>query len=746
MKNQVLRKGWLFVAVAIISCLVSTELLAEGECVPPPSGMVSWWPGDGSADDIIGDNPGEAQPTVTFPDGVVGPAFGFDGVGAFVHVPDSDSLDITNAISIDAWIKPLTEGNSDGTTFVMLKGDNTVRTTQSYGLVWAGQSIFFRLGSTDDIDQLSADIPLDIFTHVAGVYDGETISVYTNGVLAASKPSSLGALQNTGAPLIIGSSLRSGSLTDFFHGVVDEIEIFNRALSAEEIAAIFNAGSAGKCKPCIPPPSGMVAWWPGDGNANDIVDGNNGSPEGGLSFTAGKVAEAFSFNGTDADVKIPAAPSLDVGAGDGMTIDLWINPADVGSPQPLVEWNNGFTFGAHLWISETCCGGGLGNIYANLRDAGFGTHIIQSGSNLVTAATYQHVALTYDKTTGIGSIYLDGNLVAQQDMGVFTPNTVPDLYLGARVSSAGAARFGGAMDEVEIFNRALSSNEIAAIFNAGSAGKCKPGTPPVLACSLAPAVDTNQVDLMHTVTVTVTTNSSSAAGASVSFDVTGANSAASTGHITDGNGQASFTYTGNVAGTDTIRAIATLGELSTTCTATKVWIQPPAEVHDLALVSLKAPKNINLKGAEPSLTKRVKVQLQNRSPHNETIPNLDTLRELVEVEIVSLGLCSAPEAVLIPGPPNVVPRTLKPKQKMNVFFDVTYRCANDPAKGPGHEDYRYTARVNHAALDGNPDTHTADDDCPRPPLPGGVDNEAGLGIKDTGCAGNAPVLTDVVVK
>jgi hypothetical protein len=223
-----------------------------GECVPPPSGLVSWWPGDGNANDIIGDNPGEAQPTVTFPDGVVGPAFGFDGVGAFVHVPDSDSLDITNAITIDAWIKPLTEGNSDGTTFVMLKGDNTVRTTQSYGLVWAGQSIFFRLGSTDDIDQLSADIPLDIFTHVAGVYDGETISVYTNGVLAASKPSSLGALQNTGAPLIIGSSLRSGSLTDFFHGVVDEIEIFNRALCADEIRAIFAAGSAGKCTNVAP--------------------------------------------------------------------------------------------------------------------------------------------------------------------------------------------------------------------------------------------------------------------------------------------------------------------------------------------------------------------------------------------------------------------------------------------------------------------------------------------------------------
>jgi hypothetical protein len=303
------------------------------------------------------------------------------------------------------------------------------------------------------------------------------------------------------------------------------------------------------------------------------------------------------------------------------------------------------------------------------------------------------------------------------------------------------------MDEVEIFNRALSSNEIAAIFNAGSAGKCKPGTPPALACSLMPAAATNQVDQMHTVTVTVTTNGLPVQ-ASVSFSVTGANSANSAGNVTDGNGQAQFTYTGHVAGTDTIRAIATLGELSTTCTATKVWIQPPAEVHDLAVVSLKAPKNINLKGAEPSLTKRVKVQIQNRSPHNETIPNLDTLRELVEVEIVSLGLCSAPEAVLIPGPPNVVPRTLKPKQKLNVFFNVTFTEACDPMKGAGHEDFSYRARVHHTALDGNPDTHPADDECPRAALPGGTDSnpDPSKPLKDTGCAGNAPVLTDVFIK
>ena len=48
---------------------------------------------------------------------------------------------------------------------------------------------------------------------------------------------------------------------------------------------------------CTPPPPGMVAWWPGEGNANDIRGGNNGTPQGGVTFPAGEVGQAFSFDG-----------------------------------------------------------------------------------------------------------------------------------------------------------------------------------------------------------------------------------------------------------------------------------------------------------------------------------------------------------------------------------------------------------------------------------------------------------------
>src|SRR5207237_7898939 len=55
---------------------------------------------------------------------------------------------------------------------------------------------------------------------------------------------------------------------------------------------------------CVSPPSGMVAWYPGDGNAHDIQDGHDGTLQGGVTFAPGEVEQAFNFGGVDGDVVI----------------------------------------------------------------------------------------------------------------------------------------------------------------------------------------------------------------------------------------------------------------------------------------------------------------------------------------------------------------------------------------------------------------------------------------------------------
>ncbi len=149
-----------------------------------------------------------------------------------------------------------------------------------------------------------------------------------------------------------------------------------------------------------------------------------------------------------------------------------------------------------------------------------------------------------------------------------------------------------------------------------------------------------------------------------------------------------------------------------TCTFTVIVSEAPPEVHDLAVISVKAPKNINLKGASPSLTKRVKVQIQNLGDHDENITSLNVLANLVTVEVQPLGEseCATPSANLILGPPNK-PKLLKRNKKLNVFFNVTFTCAVEPAKGV--PDFTYGATVHHDALGTGPDNNPGNDECPR---------------------------------
>src|ERR1035437_2844067 len=71
------------------------------------------------------------------------------------------------------------------------------------------------------------------------------------------------------------------------------------------LLSAFRAWSAD----CVSPPVGLVAWWPGEGNANDIAGTNNGIIYGGVSFVAGEVGQAFSFDGTSGYAKMPASAS-----------------------------------------------------------------------------------------------------------------------------------------------------------------------------------------------------------------------------------------------------------------------------------------------------------------------------------------------------------------------------------------------------------------------------------------------------
>jgi hypothetical protein len=266
-----LRKNAL--GTSLLLALIPLTYTAAGWCcVPPPPGMVSWWPGDGNANDIKGTNNGTPQGGVTFPPGEVAEAFGLNGVNQFVEIADNPGSGLSGmgAITLDAWIlltdistphlivsKYNTAGGLPGTESyyfgVNPNGSSAEIEFVVYGTP-SGNSLTYTGGQTTN-----AQLTPNTWYHVAGTWDGTTTHIYVNGADQPFAPITSGTVTNvrdtTGEPVRIGAvkSLTTHGIGYFFAGLIDEVEIFNRALTPVEVAAIFAAGSAGKCKSPPPP-------------------------------------------------------------------------------------------------------------------------------------------------------------------------------------------------------------------------------------------------------------------------------------------------------------------------------------------------------------------------------------------------------------------------------------------------------------------------------------------------------------
>ena len=233
-------------------------------------------------------------------------AFSFDGANDLVNVPDAVSLHL-QTFTIDAWVNP-TDLTQDWAILIkaaLSTGGNDF----AYGLrvLNGGQAegrITDATGASASVVSASA-LSTSLFQHIALTYDGAALKLYVNGVLDGATATTLTPVTNAN-PVTIGA-WQSVSLGVIQHwaGRIDEVEIFDRALTVTEVGNIYNAGSAGKCKPCTPPPPNMAAWWPAEGNANNIHNiTNSGTLQGGVTFAPGKVGQAFTFDGTGA-VNIP---------------------------------------------------------------------------------------------------------------------------------------------------------------------------------------------------------------------------------------------------------------------------------------------------------------------------------------------------------------------------------------------------------------------------------------------------------
>ncbi len=256
---------------------------------------------------------------------------------------------------------------------------------------------------------------------------------------------------------------------------------------------------------CLPPPAGLVGWWPAEGNGNDIVGANNGALQGGATASgAGMVGSAFQFDGATGDVQIPDSPVFHP---TNLTIEAWVNFSSLdstGSGAPAGEQYIVFKQNSRSASFE---GFYLGKTRISNQDhltfqvtSAAGQNIEVDSATLIAAGVWYYVAGV--RGSNFIQIYVNGQMESQaavafpQDYG-----TLP-LYLGRSGQTSWDRRLAGRLDEVSLYNRALASNEIAAIYAAGAAGKCTGSSG--LAITVEPQSQTAVIGTNNVFTVTAT--------------------------------------------------------------------------------------------------------------------------------------------------------------------------------------------------------------------------------------------------
>jgi RHS repeat-associated protein len=221
-------------------------------------------------------------------------------------------------------------------------------------------------------------------------------------------------------------------------------------------------------------PAGLMAWWPGNGDARDAVSGQVGRLLNGASFVEGKVSMGFQFDGANDTVRMPAAANLDIAkAGDGsMTVEFWMKPETYeNNARLLANWKNAaaHAYGVHIYRLNS-------QVRVNFVDTAGASHEIFTHADVVPLNQWTHVGVTYDKPTGIARIYINGVQQTAAPLGIFTPQTGHDLYFGSDLHSGGAVNpfYKGQLDEISLYNRSLDGQEVWDIFAAAHEGKCPP--------------------------------------------------------------------------------------------------------------------------------------------------------------------------------------------------------------------------------------------------------------------------------
>ena len=363
-------------------------------------------------------------------------------------VPDSPSLRL-NQFTIALWVFP-TQVKSDYQ--LLLAKEDSSGANRNYGLYIVPNSLQVRYAvwAGDCVTKLAANssgqMALNTWNYIVFTYDGANEKFYLNGVLDSATPAPAGTLCQAAVPVKIGMET-SAFLP--FSGTLDDIQIYAQALTAAQVASLYNPLAADWK---LDEPSGATSFADASGNGNS---GSCGSacPTLGAS---GKVGTAASFNGSRQMI-VPDSPSLRLNQ---FTIALWVFPTQMKSDyQTLVakEDSSAANRNYALYVVPNS----LRVRYA-VWASDCVTKLAGNSSGQMALNTWNYIVFTYDGVTE--ELYLNGVLdsATAAPAGALCQAAVP-VKIGMETSAF--LPFSGTLDDIQIYSKALTAAEVFALFD-----------------------------------------------------------------------------------------------------------------------------------------------------------------------------------------------------------------------------------------------------------------------------------------
>ncbi|OHA79276.1 MAG: hypothetical protein A2747_02435 [Candidatus Yonathbacteria bacterium RIFCSPHIGHO2_01_FULL_44_41] len=388
--------------------------------------------------------------------GKVGQGLSFDGSNDYVN--SANNFD-SSVFSVCAWIYP-TASNTLARVITTPSGNTT-----KWSIIFNTSKVSFDVNSGTAPG--TSALALNNWYHVCGTYDGANKLLYLNSInQIASGAGSIAYDAGTG--IRIGARHNTSR---FFAGGIDDVRIYNRALTQAEITQLYNMGGSKINAPQNNIPgstlqSGLVGLWSFNGpdmsgtTAYDrSTSGNNGTLTNGPLRAIGKVGQGLYFDGTDDYVAVPHSATLNSYP---LTVSAWFKTSMTGNAGIVNKYVSSSANGYQLYFNN----GTLCAWY--IRDGG--NHVWNGGNCSLGAGglnnnTWHNAVFVVDSSGG--AMYVDGTLRATQvwsgSPGVIT--TTQGISIGYYPNSAG--NFRGFIDDVRIYNRALTQVEVTQLYNIG---------------------------------------------------------------------------------------------------------------------------------------------------------------------------------------------------------------------------------------------------------------------------------------